>query len=123
MRPDTPKGVYYQDQDSTGEPAYYVTQADAKTLIAADKAWSINSGRDIRLKEYVETMTAEGLEGELGVPFVNRYQSRNIREHTMDRAVGIVADKKLGPFLRERLLMHGGKRKKPLAVVAVESWA
>src|SRR5690349_6013050 len=88
MKANTPAGVFYQDQDAKSDPAYFVSREDARKLIAADRAWSINSGRDIRLKEYVERMTADGLESEFGVKFFNPNQSRKISESTQDRAIG-----------------------------------
>ena len=74
------------------------------------------------LSDEMDPVMLKALDEE-GRPFINRDQSRKIKERTMDRAIGIIADKKLGPFLRYRQLMPQTKRKKPLAVVAVESWA
>lgn len=116
-------GVYRQDSDSSGAPDFYVARSEARELKKLDQAFFINHGTAIRLLERVEESIAIGALDEDGRPFVNRDQSRKIKEHTMDRAIGIIADKKLGPFLRYRLLMPNSKRKKPLAVVAVESWA
>lgn len=116
-------GVFRQASDPDGVPDFYLTRDEARDLKKLDQAFFINHGNDICLLECEEeSITLKALD-EDGRPFINRDQSRKIKERTMDRAIGIIADKKLGPFLRYRQLMPNSNRKKPLAVVAVESWA
>src|ERR1700750_2118828 len=115
-------GIFHQASDPNGKPDFYLTRDEARALKKMDQGFFINHGCDMCLLDGADESAMHALD-EDGRAFVNRDQSRSIKERTMDRAIGILPDKKLGPFLRERQLMLNGKRKKPLAVIAVECWA
>ena len=45
-------GVFYAGQDyRTEAPRYRIERSDARVLLDADKAWSVNHGRDIALTQ------------------------------------------------------------------------
>jgi hypothetical protein len=122
-------GIYRQEQDATSAPAFEITRAEARELKKLNQGYFINHGNDMRLMEFVENAAqTQQVVGEILENFRSSSESRKIPQGTVERALGFDKKheqrKKLFPYLSERILMRSSsKRMKPLAVVAVESWA
>jgi hypothetical protein len=126
-------GVFHQESDAKGAPDFYLFREEARELKKLDLAYFINHGNDIRLLECVDDAARLAEENGTPVRFVNPVQSRKIvgsrlpeKTSSMERVIDTVFhDERRGtlrPFVHGRALMHS-RRKKPLAVVAAESWA
>lgn len=107
-------GIFRQGDDAFCAPAFFLTRDEARALKDLDQGFFINHGRDMRLIEGAETIAADN-----GIRFSNPHQSRDIKPHTVDEAIrrGVRDRSQIArfDFMRGRL--------RPLAVVAVESWA
>ena len=108
-------GIFRQEDDAKGEPAFYLTRSEARILKSLSQGFFINHGHDMRLLERIEKV-----EETSGIKFSNPFQSRSIKAQTSEAAIdaGKLRTRREiepGDFMRGRL--------KPLAVVAVESWA
>jgi hypothetical protein len=112
-------GIFRQEQDAKIEaPAFYLTRDEARTLKQLGQGFFINHGCDMRLIESVEVVAKIASDHE--IQFRNSHQSRSINVNTSEAAIdkgGLRDRHEIAPFdfMRGRL--------RPLAVVAVESWA
>jgi hypothetical protein len=118
--------VYRQEQDARTEaPTFYVTREEARTLKKLNQGFFINCGQDMRLIESVEVVFKVGDEND--IRFRSSTESRMIKPATVARAIGEDKIKAKRKPLRQRSqitpfdFLRG--RMRPMAVVAVESWA